>query len=100
MLFITGTNDSVAPPQRILTAFRNFETNMPKGFAKFNGVAHGDITNGGRYHETIARYTTAWSQVFLADIPAYSTYIHGEEAEKQKGDINIFAQASDYIYEE
>jgi dienelactone hydrolase len=100
MLFITGTNDAVAPPQRIFSTFQNFETSMPKAFAKFNGVAHGDITNGGRYHETIARYTTAWSQVFLADIPAYGTYLSGEEVAKHRVDPNIFAQTSDYIYEE
>lgn len=99
MLFITGTNDTVASPNRILSAFRNFSTSMPKAFAKFNKLAHGDITNGGRYHETIARYTTAWSQVFLADIPAYDTYISGEEAEKQTVDTTVFAKATDYIYE-
>ncbi len=99
MLFITGTNDTVASPNRILSAFRNFSTSMPKAFAKFNKLAHGDITNGGRYHETIARYTTAWSQVFLADIPAYDTYISGEEADKQARDTTVFAKATDYIYE-
>lgn len=100
MLFITGTKDTVASPNRILSAFQNFNTSMPKAFARFNKVAHGDITNGGRYHESIARYTTAWSQVFLADIPAYDTYISGDEAQKQARDTNVFAKASDYIYEE
>jgi hypothetical protein len=99
MLFITGTKDTVASPNRVLSAFRNFETSMPKAFAKFNKLAHGDITNGGRYHESIARYTTAWSQVFLADIPAYDTYIDGDEARKQIDDSSVFAQPSDYIYE-
>jgi hypothetical protein len=100
MLFVTGTKDTVASPNRVLSAFRKFETSMPKAFAKFNKMAHGDITNGGRYHENIARYTTAWSQVFLADIPAYDTYLNGDEAEKHKRDTNVFAQASDYIYED
>ncbi|HYX32701.1 MAG TPA: hypothetical protein VE954_06275 [Oligoflexus sp.] len=98
MLFVTGTKDTVASPNRILSAFHNFDTTMPKAFAKFNRVAHGDMTNGGRYHETIARYTTAWSQVFLADIPAYDTYISGDEAAQQTADPNVFAKVSDYIY--
>ena len=99
MLFVTGTKDTVASPSKVLSAFRKFETSMPKAFARFNNLAHGDITNGGRYHETIARYTTAWSQVFLADIPAYDTYISGEEVQKQVRDTTVFAQAADYIYE-
>lgn len=100
MLFVTGTKDTVASPNKVLSAFRKFETSMPKAFAKFNNLAHGDITNGGRYHETIARYTTAWSQVFLADIPAYDTYISGDEVQKQVRDTTVFAQATDYIFED
>jgi predicted dienelactone hydrolase len=100
MLFITGTKDTVASPGRILSTFQNFETHEPKAFAKFNQLAHGDITNGGRFHETIARYTTAWSQVFLAGMSAYDTYIDGEEAQQQIGDSSVFAKATDYIYEE
>ncbi|WP_141732784.1 alpha/beta hydrolase family protein [Oligoflexus tunisiensis] len=100
MLFITGTKDTVASPNRILSAFQNFTTNEPKAYAKFNQLGHGDITNGGRFHETIARYMTAWSQVFLAGIPAYDTYIDGEEAQQQIGDTSVFAKTTDYIYAE
>src|SRR6478735_6964103 len=71
---------------------------QPKAFAKLNGLSHADIPNGGRNHETLAGYTTAWSQVFLAGDKTYSTYLDGEEAKKNMANTSIFAKATDYIY--
>jgi len=97
-MFLTGTNDTVAQPGRILSVFNRFNSSSPKAFVKLNRLGHGDITNGGKNHESIARFVTAWNQVFLAEKPAYDTWLTGEEAQKQIDNRSIFAKASDYIY--
>lgn len=99
-MFITGTKDTVASPAKVLTAFNNLKTDAPKAFAKFNGLNHTDVPNNGPYHETMARFATAWSQVFLADNVGYETYINGAEAEKQIKNTTVFAKTSDWIYQE
>jgi fermentation-respiration switch protein FrsA (DUF1100 family) len=99
-LFVTGTQDSVASPSAILSVFKNTRTGQPKAFARFRGVSHFDLINGGRYHESIARYVTAWSLRFLGDASDYSAYLNGDIAKKNATDTSIFASANDYIYEE
>ncbi len=99
-LFVTGTADSVASPAAILRVYSKTSTGQPKAFARFNGVSHFDIINGGRYHESIARYVTAWSLRFLADNVDYSLYLNGDIAKKNAADKSVFASASDYLYEE
>lgn len=97
-LFITGNNDTVASPASVLAAFNNLKTSQPKAFAKFAPLSHLDIPNGGRNHAILSRYTVAWAQVFLANNPAYSTYLNGDELKKQTSNASIFAKATDYIY--
>ncbi len=99
-LFVTGTADSVASPAAILRVYNSTSTGQPKAFARFNGVSHFDIINGGRYHESIARYVTAWSLRFLADNLDYSVYLNGDIAKKNAADKSVFASASDYLYED
>ncbi|MDQ3231941.1 MAG: hypothetical protein M3Q07_08990, partial [Pseudobdellovibrionaceae bacterium] len=55
-LFITGTADTVASPTAILNVFNRTSTGQPKAFARFRGVTHFDLLNGGRSHESIGRY--------------------------------------------
>jgi fermentation-respiration switch protein FrsA (DUF1100 family) len=99
-LFITGTQDSVASPAAILNVFKATRTGQPKAFARFKGVNHFDMINGGGYHDAIARYVTAWNLRFLADRIDYHEYLNGELAKKHAADTSVFASASDYIYEE
>lgn len=99
-LFVTGTADSVASPSAILRVFNSTRTGQPKAFARFKGVSHFDMINGGRYHESIARYVTAWSLRFLGDNVDYSLYLNGDIAKKNAADKSVFASANDYIYEE
>ncbi|WP_141734103.1 poly(ethylene terephthalate) hydrolase family protein [Oligoflexus tunisiensis] len=99
-LFLTGTADGVASPTAILNVFKNTSTGEPKAFARFKGVTHFDIMNGGRAHETMARYVTAWGLRFLGGNGDYGTYLNGDIAKKNALDTSMFASAADYIYEE
>lgn len=99
-LFVTGTADSVASPSAILNVFKSTSTGQPKAFARFKGVSHFDLINGGSHHESIARYVTAWSLRFLGDNTEYSAYLNGDIAKKNAADKTVFASANDYIYEE
>jgi dienelactone hydrolase len=99
-LFVTGTADGIASPAAILNVFKNSSTGEAKAFARFNGVNHFDIMNGGRAHEIMARYITAWGLRFLAGNGDYGTYLNGDIAKKNALDPSMFASAADYIYEE
>ncbi len=97
-MFITGTDDTVASPSRVQTAFNRLSSSMPKAFVKFNKLVHGDIPNNGKLHDSIARFATAWQLVFLAGVSSYDTYLLGEEVQKQQSNPAVFAKATDYIY--
>jgi predicted peptidase len=99
-LFVTGTQDSVASPTAILNVFKSTNTGEPKAYARFRGVSHFDLINGGRYQDSIARYVTAWNLRFLAENVAYAAYLNGDLAKQNAADKTVFASASDYIYEE
>jgi len=99
-LFVTGTRDTVASPTAVLNVFKNTSTGQPKAFARFNGVSHFDFINGGRYHESIARFVTAWTLRFLGENAEYGTYVNGDMAKKQAQDKTVFATVNDYRYED
>jgi hypothetical protein len=90
----------VASPTAILNVFKSTNTGEPKAYARFRGVSHFDLINGGRYQDSIARYVTAWNLRFLGENVAYAAYLNGDLAKQNAADKTVFASASDYIYEE
>ncbi|HET9240950.1 MAG TPA: hypothetical protein VFO10_27035 [Oligoflexus sp.] len=100
VLHISGSSDTVAPPQLIQRSVSTSRVKVPKAFAKFSGMAHQDVVFGGSHHEEIARYATSWYKVFLANDAAYKTYLNGDELKKQLDGGRVFAQPQDYFYQE
>ena len=98
-LFLTGTADIVASPGAIETAYRESATGAPKGFAKFAGMGHRDVAGNSSPHRNIARYLTAWYQVFLAGRPEYRTFLDGAELVKDRQSGSVFNQPGDYRYQ-
>lgn len=100
VLHISGSGDTVAPPNLIQRSISSSRVKVPKAFAKFSGMVHQDVVFGGSHHEEIARYATSWYKVFLAGDAAYRTYLNGEELKKQMDAGRVFAQPQDYFYRE
>ena len=97
LMLLTGTNDTVAIPGNIITAYEAMPETSPKALANFKGMTHLDVPNGGvaAQHENIAYYGTAWYRVYLGGDSRYKTYLSGDE-QKKKVDAGTFAAVDDF----
>jgi alpha-beta hydrolase superfamily lysophospholipase len=76
-LFLTGTDDSVALPSRVLMIYKAHPEMSDKMFVNIKGLVHTDIENPGAYHAIISTYVIAWLQYYVARQPAYLDYLTG-----------------------
>lgn len=79
-LVVSGTSDSVAPPNMQEGYYAKIPTSATKVLIKLNGVAHNDFGNDGSdaKHEIIDKYIKDWVKIQVFNI-AKNTTLYADE---------------------
>lgn len=81
-LCITGTDDSIALPGKVVTMYNNLPDDINRTLAYFEGMGHLTwINSGGKANHDMAKtYITSWMKVHLDGDTSYNKYIDGSQS--------------------
>jgi predicted dienelactone hydrolase len=96
-LFITGTADTIAAPGPIVNAYQRMSSGAPKALTNFANMTHFDVYRPSPQHANIARYMTAWYQVYLMGNDSYRTYFDGDELQEDMA-AGVFTGSGDFQF--
>lgn len=96
----TGTEDTVAPPQRVVGMYQQLPRSIPRTLAYFNGMGHMAWWNMGSRdnHTKILTYMVSWMKVYLSDDSRFAPYLDGHQEwfyQFEHGDANADGGADD-----